>query len=78
MSSTTIKSTYVKVAKLPGKLVRIEYDEASNLTVEQALEQADMEVSENQKVQLNGEDVPMNAPVNAGDSVTVAAGAKGA
>lgn len=78
MPHTTIKTNVVKVARLPGKLVKVEWDSEGNMTVEQALEESDITLSANQDVMLNGEAADMNAKVSDGDSVTVAAGAKGA
>ena len=78
MPDTTIVTKSVKVAKLPGKLVKVEWDEDGNMTVEQALVESGIEVGEDQTVKHNGEDADMDAPVNDGDRVTVAAGAKGA
>lgn len=78
MPSTTIKTKSVKVAKLPGKLVKVEWDEDGNMTVEQALEQADITVGESQVASVNGEPAQPSAPLADNDRVTVAAGAKGA
>jgi hypothetical protein len=78
MPTTTVKTKSVKVAKLPGKLVKVEFDDDGNMTVEQALEESGITVSEDQDVKHNGADADLKAPVADGDRVTVAAGAKGA